>query len=376
MWCIATHAQHIPLEVVCDLPDILEENSGMIAINDSTLLFLNDSGNEPCIYVVNDRCSILGTHCLTGIKNTDWEELAVDSKGNIYIADMGNNRNNRTNVQIYKIGIEQLRSGKTATPETIHITYTDSAPRENKQLMYDIESLYWHNDSLYFFSKNRRPMYDGVAWVFAVLDRPGQYTASPVDSITMPGFIRHLSWITAADYEPSSRLLLLLGSDQISVYHHEQGQKPYHGKRKTFSLRHLTQKEAVAFGHAFVFVSDERNPKLGGNRLYRFPKKLLYEKMELDILSLPVDFQISIAKKTVTDTLQVSFILPYATNVRWEVFDQSGERKSVGKTIEYNRGFHTLNIPSDALKPGFYVLNIVIDGQPNAYQVTKIVNGK
>lgn len=227
-------AQSITPEVLCTLPNELSENSGMIAVNDSILLMHNDSGHEPCIYVIDDKCQIINICCLTNATNVDWEDIAIDSEGFVYIADLGNNNNKRQTASIYKVHSDSILNHKSTSSEKIQIAFSGNFPPSNMQLMYDIESLYWFNDSLFFLSKNRRKPFDGVSWVFAVPSEGNtQHSIQPIDSIIVPSKSRYSGWITAADYEASSNILLLLGQDQLTALTHNDSTPPYQGKQTT-----------------------------------------------------------------------------------------------------------------------------------------------
>ncbi len=361
-------AQAIEPEVMCELPVELKENSGMVVLNDSLLLMHNDSGNEPCIYVINDQCHIVHKSCLLGAKNIDWEDMTRDTKGFIYLADLGNNNNQRSSGTIYKASISSILKLDTVIPEKITITYNDSFPPKGQRLMYDIESLYWHNDSLFFFSKNRREPFDGVSWVFGVTDAGNkQHNVMPIDSIIIKGTHRYSSWITSADYDPASNVLLLMGQDQFTAIVHNEKTKPYHGKQTTFTLPFLSQKESVSFGNAFVFLSDESFKGLPGKQLYRFPKKQLFEALGLDFHLLPINYRTSLDTNRVSDSIRVSFTLPYEADIACEIFDTEGVRVKVVKASMYARGYNTLMIDVTPLRPSPYVINIIIDGQPNAH---------
>lgn len=367
--------QEIVPEVVCTLPDELAENSGMVVLNDSLFMFHNDSGHEPCVYLVDDQCRLLKKSCINNAQNIDWEDATADTKGNIYLADMGNNRNNRRTVQVYKFHQDQLlQENNHISAEKIEVTYAASFPPND--LMYDVESIYWHNDSLFFFSKNRRVPFDGVSWVFAIPDQPGHYhNIEPIDSVRIPGISRYTSWVTAADYEAASGTLLLLGQNKVTAFSKSNTHMPWQGDQTAISLGQISQKEAIGFGNAFVFISDEAFNNLPGQQLYRFPKKLLYEILELDIHLLPVDYMVKTTNKEVSDTLEITFTLPFETKVGYEIFDTDGERVKVKTRTMFTNGFHRLHVDVSSLLPSPYVINIIIDDQPNAL-IFKRVRGE
>lgn len=75
-----------------------DEVSGMVKSKQLPNMFWvhGDSGTEPRIYMIDADGELAGGkkykgHKLDGIRNNDWEDIAVDDEGNIIVADIGNN---------------------------------------------------------------------------------------------------------------------------------------------------------------------------------------------------------------------------------------------------------------------------------------------
>ena len=75
-----------------------DEVSGMVKSKQLPNVFWvhGDSGTEPRIYMIDADGELAGGkkykgHKLDGIRNNDWEDIAVDDEGNIIVADIGNN---------------------------------------------------------------------------------------------------------------------------------------------------------------------------------------------------------------------------------------------------------------------------------------------
>ena len=66
---------------------------------------INDSGRSSKVYAISEQGDRIIDVKLAGIQNIDWEDIAInveDGVSMIYIADMGNNRQDRTILFIYK----------------------------------------------------------------------------------------------------------------------------------------------------------------------------------------------------------------------------------------------------------------------------------
>src|SRR5688500_6746162 len=76
----------------------LEEVSGLAAsrTNPGFLWTLNDSGNPAIVYLIDESLKIKLSCKLSGVKNRDWEDIAVGpgpdaTKRYVYVADIGDN---------------------------------------------------------------------------------------------------------------------------------------------------------------------------------------------------------------------------------------------------------------------------------------------
>jgi hypothetical protein len=113
------------------LPTSLNESSGAIYFNNK-LITHNDSGGNNELYEV-DLVSGLVTRTVTISNATyvDWEDITQDNTS-IYIADIGNNNGNRTDLKIYKIDKTAYASTTNVTAEIIAISYTDQTDFTSK----------------------------------------------------------------------------------------------------------------------------------------------------------------------------------------------------------------------------------------------------
>lgn len=124
--------------------EFIEETSGMAVSrkNPSWIYVHNDSGGEPEIYILDTLGTFLGTLRLEGVKNRDWEDLAVgpgpiDDQTYLYIGDIGDNFGNAEDLIIYRIPEpDSLENIITATPEIIRLTYPDG-PKDAETLLVD-----------------------------------------------------------------------------------------------------------------------------------------------------------------------------------------------------------------------------------------------
>jgi hypothetical protein len=155
------------------LDDELKEISGLESINDTLFLCHNDGGNEPLIYLINQKGKILKTCTIRNAKNTDWEDLTKDDNGNLYIADIGNNANKRKKVRILKVSIDSILRFDAVNAAVFSFSYPDQTefPPASSELHYDAESISFFKDSLWIFTKCRAIPFDGKSKVYAIHPR-------------------------------------------------------------------------------------------------------------------------------------------------------------------------------------------------------------
>ena len=88
---------------LCNLPANVLETSGLEVGPDGCFWTHNDSQNPAELYCIDTTGTIQRTVQVVGDINNDWEELAKDDEGNLYIGNFGNNTIDRENLRIVKI---------------------------------------------------------------------------------------------------------------------------------------------------------------------------------------------------------------------------------------------------------------------------------
>ena len=88
--------------------------------------------------------------------------MAQDEHGNIYIADSGNNDNERENLKFYQIPAETL-SNDNVTAESIYFKYENQIkfPPPDSAAFFDSEASFIFNDSIYLLIKDRSKPFAG-----------------------------------------------------------------------------------------------------------------------------------------------------------------------------------------------------------------------
>ncbi|AHM59937.1 hypothetical protein D770_08370 [Flammeovirgaceae bacterium 311] len=186
------------------MPKVLAESSGLALAGDGSFWTILDSGGPAALYRIGADGQLLDTLSLP-LRNIDWEDLARDSTGNIYIGDFGNNLNKRRNLKIFKLHPESNHI------DTINFHWSDqqSFPPPKEEMNYDCEAFFWHAGRLHLFTKSR-----GDGWVrrYTVPDQPGDYAAELLESV----FVKDL--VTAADISPDGGTVALLTYGKVYLF--------------------------------------------------------------------------------------------------------------------------------------------------------------
>lgn len=255
--CVQAQTYHLSRE--------LSEISGIEFLNDTTIAAINDGGHEPWVYLLNLEGKIQGIVKVSNASNRDWEDLAVDDE-HLYIGDIGNNTNSRTDLAVYKVKIKDLLQDTTVQAEKILFNYVEQTafPPERSGKYFDAEALAFHNDSLYIFTKNRARPKDGNAWVYKLPIVPGEYSISKMTEIYIGMGGLWADALTAADFVGDE--FFLMTYNRVIIKKLENGQ--FVGD-ENIHFKTYSQKEALLVKSKLqLYVADEYRFGLGGPRMY------------------------------------------------------------------------------------------------------------
>lgn len=263
----------------------LKEISGIEYDKHKRLWAVNDSGDDPKIYQLNNDGSIEREILISNAKNIDWEDMTQNKFGHFFLGDFGNNSNNRRWLTIYKIENPIDIKTNTTEAEIIKFTYPelDSTPVTAAQRNYDLEAFVALGRHLYLFTKNRTEPFDGITNVYKVGDHAANYNAELIDSFKTCTTMEKLCWITSAALSPDHKKLVLLDSTSIWLFENFKGDKFFSGDVSRIDLGIVTQKEAITFydDNTLVFT-DEEFKGIGGNiyqlKLDQVSKKVIVKK--------------------------------------------------------------------------------------------------
>ncbi|HEY4650655.1 MAG TPA: hypothetical protein VIG72_04530 [Pontibacter sp.] len=242
-------------DTIGPLPAVVKESSGIEAMpQQGHYITHNDANNQPHLYEIDSKGKLVKTYKLK-LPNVDWEDLARDNKGNLYIGDTGNNDNKRTELAVYKVSFQDLQR-----PAAIRFTYEDQPEKTSKKdnMIFDSEAIFWYGNNLYLITKDRKK--NGEARVYQLPDQPGSYKAKRVGNIKMK------DPVTGATISPDGSKVALLSEGKIHLYRDVASpEKFFDSKAEEINLLGAGQTEGITFeDDRTLLITSE-----GGN-LYRY----------------------------------------------------------------------------------------------------------
>jgi hypothetical protein len=184
----------------------IRESSGIVASRKYPGVFWthNDSGNAPVLYAVTREGKLVAQFPVR-VANRDWEDIAIDDAGHLYIGEIGNNERHWPQIAVY-----QVDEPDPTTPAPKNGSREALLVRRNWQLRFpqnrpfDAEALFVHDGWGYIISK----LLDG--------ERATLYRFRLVDDPKIPAGLEPVTRlpihapVTAADLSPDASELAVM----------------------------------------------------------------------------------------------------------------------------------------------------------------------
>jgi hypothetical protein len=189
------------------LPEAVRESSGLVASRKHPGVFwtLSDSGNPPALFAVTREGALVREYAVAA-KNVDWEDLAIDGDGRLYIADVGNNQRDRKEVMVMRVDEPDPRaplpaSGVRPAPLRVTNSWRLTFPGDQP---FDCESLFVLGGKGYVLPKrlNASPA-EVYRFELAPTPRPQKLErVATIPTVRAP--------VTAADVSPDGKRVAVL----------------------------------------------------------------------------------------------------------------------------------------------------------------------
>ena len=132
----------------------IKESSGLAASRRHPGVYWthNDSGNGPYLFAIAREGKSLAEFPVGSARNNDWEAIATDDAGSLYVADIGNNDLKRDRVLVYRLDEpDPSTAGKKGKGTTLRVKQVWRLKYPGKP--FDAESFFVHKGHGYVISK-------------------------------------------------------------------------------------------------------------------------------------------------------------------------------------------------------------------------------
>lgn len=214
---------------------------------------LGDSGSGAVIVPVTASGALApgwsGPVRIDGCKNYDWEDLALDGRGNLIIADVGNNSGRRRQLMLHFVREPQTGTAVVRPSRTLRVHYADQTAASAD---FDCEAVFCVDDRIFFLTKHRS---DGRTILYRLAGDSAQ-KSNPllrVSSFDVGGMV------TAADVSPDGKSVAVLTYTAVWVFDYDARKGDIFGGRVRRRPFFAWQGEAVAFdGNDSLVVANEQ----------------------------------------------------------------------------------------------------------------------
>lgn len=187
----------------------IDESSGVaVSRRDPNVLWTHNdggAGKKPRLFSIDRAGQTLAVFSIGGTSPHDWEDIATDAAGHLYLGDIGNNEAKRTTLAVYQFAEPDPRaSGGAATVQRAWQLRFPGAP-------FDCESLFVWKEHGYLVSKVSD---DARAQIFRF---PLKDATEPV-MLELVATTKIDSPVTGADISADGKLLGLVAKNGAYVY--------------------------------------------------------------------------------------------------------------------------------------------------------------
>jgi hypothetical protein len=233
------------------------EISGLLKSNAHEHVFWmhGDSGDDAVLFPVTKEGEIIGSEFrngieLKGIDNEDWEDIATDYSGNLFIGDIGNNCLCRHDLMILRFPEPDLMSDEVDQIMKYRFVYPGDFSAESKLSIPDAEALFFKNENLYILTKETK----GKGTRLFELKDPDP---SKINELQELKTIDFNDKVTAADISSDGKYIAILTSSSVWLLADFTGDDFFGGTiHKVFF--EANQVESIAFsGEESLLIAEE-----------------------------------------------------------------------------------------------------------------------
>lgn len=199
-------------------PALLTECSGLVhSLRYNGVFWAHgDGGSGASIVAVTANGKLArgwtGAVRIEGCKNNDWEDIALDDRGNLIIADLGNNSGRRKQLMLHFVNEPKPGAVSLRPTRTLRVHYED---QKGDSPDYDCEAVFSAGDRIYFLTKHRS---DTRTRLYRL---DGESTTRS-NALRLVGSFDIGGMVTAADTSPDGQLVAVLTYTALWVFSYDR----------------------------------------------------------------------------------------------------------------------------------------------------------
>ncbi len=320
----------------------IRESSGIVASKQFKGVYwtLNDSGNPSTLYATQRNGTLIKEIAIRGTRNFDWEALAIDERGQLWIGDIGNNSRMRIDLNV---AVVKEPDPYTETEAHVIAKYPYKYPEQN----VDAEGLFIADGIPYIVTKEQSS---------AILFRFPTMKADSKQILERVGAFTDARLVTGAGISPDGKRLAVCTYNALWVYHADDGNISHMIQSKPWILQHNFQGEAICFeGYNLYFTNEARD-------IYSLPQFWYEKQLQLP----PKDTQSAISLLTHEGTEGVTI-----ENYREAGIDIDGGHVALNAKVSGGSVHQVMDVPYRNL----YKISVILTRGPEYGHVELTVNG-
>jgi hypothetical protein len=259
----------------------ISESSGLVKSRWHPDVFWthNDSGDGPRLFAITANGELIAEFAVEGARHRDWEDIAADEAGNLYVGDIGNNFNRRRDLVVYRIPEPDPYGEGRSVRADLALPFRFADQKGFPQWghwNFDAEALFWMDGALHILTKHRSDRRTQL-YRFPVSPEPDEAVLEPIASFEL-GKAHRLYFsatgnVTGADLHSNGLLLAVLTYRAIYLFVRDtNGDASFRELRRIdLDARRTRMAESIAWdGDDLIFGNEQRH-------LFRIPNALAVE---------------------------------------------------------------------------------------------------
>jgi hypothetical protein len=252
--CSSTHEEITWKPFATFSSDEIVESSGLVKSRqfDGVFWTHNDRGDRARIFAVSANGNLIQEIEIRGAQNVDWEDIATDNSGRLYIGDFGDNRKKHQQRVIYVVKEPNpFESDFAPVLRRILFDFPARKNRQPKKNAVDCEALFWANGQLYCLTKHSQEKITRL-YRFDLSEDVHHQTLTEIAEFKIDGAV------TSADASIDGNKLLVLCYESIFLFEKPASSDNYLvGPFKRIPIPEK-KSEGICFDGADIFFSNEQ----------------------------------------------------------------------------------------------------------------------